>query len=139
MRRLLGIALALFCLANAARGRHTLVVGPIGAGKSALLRAVARELPDALVLDAIRPLRMSLLGLCERLHARQPLVLPSGEAVPAGWAEGARRLARLNVRELTEIALANLAGRPAIPVRRGSATVASQSPVASTRRGKRRA
>jgi hypothetical protein len=104
------------CLANAARGRHTLVVGPIGAGKSALLHAVARELPDALVLDAIRPLRMSLLGLCQLLHARQPLVLPSGEAVPPGWPECARRLARLNVRELTEIALANLAGRPGVLV-----------------------
>jgi MoxR-like ATPase len=49
--------------ANVARGRHTLLVGPIGAGKTCLLRAVAAELPDAVYVPHVQPIRLCLLGL----------------------------------------------------------------------------
>ena len=66
-------------LANVARGRHTLLVGPIGAGKTHLLRAVAAEVPEAVYVPHVQPLRLCLLGLAERLHARGQLVLADGD------------------------------------------------------------
>ena len=88
-------------LANVARGRHTLLVGPIGAGKTHLLRAVAAEVPEAVYVPHVQPLRLCLLGLAERLHARGQLVLADGAAAPETWPECARLLNRVTVRELT--------------------------------------
>ena len=96
---------------NVAKGRHTLLVGPIGIGKSQLLRAVARTLPQALVLDNIRPLRTSLLGLCETLHAQGQLVLPGTTDPSPDWPACARRLTRLTVRELADVVFASLHDR----------------------------
>ena len=96
---------------NAARGRHTLLVGPIGIGKSHLLRVVAGALPRALRVDHVRPLRMSLLALCQALHAAGALTVPGFDVAALAWPDCARKLARLNVRELTELVMAGLHGR----------------------------
>jgi DNA replication protein DnaC len=69
--------------ANVARRRHTLLVGPVGIGKSHLLRALHARLPEALYVDAVRPLRVTLLALCQTLHARQQLVLAVEPALVA--------------------------------------------------------
>ena len=87
---------------NVARGRHTLLVGPIGIGKSHLLRVVAGALPRALRVDHVRPLRMSLLALCQTLHAAGDLTVPGLDVATLAWPDCARKLARLNVRELTD-------------------------------------
>jgi AAA ATPase domain len=101
-------------LANVARGRHTLLVGPIGAGKTHLLRAVAAELPEAVYVPHVQPLRLSLLGLGESLHARGQLVLAAGATVPEAWPECARLLGRVTVRELTAVLVASLRARPTV-------------------------
>jgi hypothetical protein len=80
--------------ANLAARRHTVVVGPLGAGKSHLLRAVARETPGAITLDAIRPLRAALIQL--------------GQALAPG--PEADALGRLGIHALTERAVAGLQG-----------------------------
>jgi hypothetical protein len=97
--------------ANVARRRHTLLVGPVGIGKSHLLRALHARLPEALYVDAVRPLRVTLLALCQTLHARQQLVLADGAAPPAAWPYCARRLGRFNIRELTDVVVAGLHDR----------------------------
>ncbi len=53
---------------NMATGRHTLLVGPIGIGKSFLLRSITAEIPTTLYIEHTRPLRPSLLALCRDLH-----------------------------------------------------------------------
>jgi AAA ATPase domain len=98
-------------LANVARGRHTLLVGPIGAGKTHLLRDVAQELPHAVYVPHVQPLRLCLLGLSECLHARGQLVLAGGTAAPEAWPECARFLHRVTVRELTAVVVASLRAR----------------------------
>jgi hypothetical protein len=101
-------------LANVARGRHTLLVAPIGAGKTHLLRDVAQEIAQAVYVPRLQPLRLSLLGLCEALHARGQLVLADGTAVPETWPECARLLHRVTVRELTTVVVASLHARPTV-------------------------
>jgi hypothetical protein len=101
-------------LANVARGRHTLLVGPIGRGKTHLLRAVAAECPEAVYVPHVQPLRLCLLGLTERLHARGQLVLADGAAAPETWPECARLLGRMTVRELTAVVVASLRERPTV-------------------------
>jgi hypothetical protein len=91
-------------------------VGPIGAGKTHLLRDVAQELPHAVYVPHVQPLRLSLLGLAERLHARGQLVLADGTAAPEAWPECARLLHRVTVRELTAVVVASLRARPTVLV-----------------------
>ena len=97
--------------ANVATRRHSLLVGPIGCGKSHLLRAVAQTLPDALYVDAVRPFRVTLLTLCQALHARQALRFGDGQPTDLAWPDCAKRLGRLNIRELTDLVVASLADR----------------------------
>jgi hypothetical protein len=101
-------------LANVARGRHTLLVSPIGAGKTHLLRAVAAEVPEAIYVPHVQPLRLCLLGLAQQLHARGQLVLADGTAAPETWHECARILNRATVRELTAVVVASLHTRPTV-------------------------
>ena len=94
--------------ANAAAGRHTLLAGPIGIGKTRLLRAVADACPEAVWIEAFRPLRQGLLALGQALHARGVLQLPgpTSGAPGAGTldaAECARRLGKLTVPALTDV------------------------------------
>ena len=91
---------------NAARGRHTLLVGKVGLGKSHLLRVLTRELPRSIYLDQVRPLRVSLLDLCQALHARGHLALTD-----APWPDALKKLQRLNIRELTDVVAQSLHDR----------------------------
>jgi type II secretory pathway predicted ATPase ExeA len=102
--------------ANLAARRHTLLVGPLGAGKSHLLRGLAAETAGALALEQIRPLRAALVELCRLCHARG--WLPPDPAAPAArdWAARSRLLGRLGVHELTAAAAASLRGRGAVLV-----------------------
>ncbi len=88
---------------NVAKGRHTLLVGPVGLGKSHLLRALARTLPRSMSLRQVHPLRVSLLTLCQTLHQQRHLALAGVEVASLAWPDVSRRLARLNIRELTEL------------------------------------
>jgi hypothetical protein len=98
---------------NVARGRHTLLVGKIGLGKSHLLRVVERELPGSIYLEQIRPLRVSLLALCQALHQERHLALP-GTSADTPWSDVSKRLARLNIRELTEVITQSLHDRGSV-------------------------
>ena len=100
--------------ANLAARRHTLLVGPIGSGKSHLLHVLAQAHPDALVVDQVRPVRVALLALGQGLHARQALCLEGATPTALPWPDCAKRLGRLNVHELTEILVASLRGRGAV-------------------------
>jgi hypothetical protein len=105
--------------ANLAARRHTLVVGPLGAGKSHLLRAVARETPGAITLDAIRPLRAALIQLGQALAAQGPLPADPGASVdPECPAEPPEpdALGRLGIHALTEHAAAGLRARAGVLV-----------------------
>jgi hypothetical protein len=103
-------------LMNAGRGRHTLLVGPIGAGKTHLLRAVAAEIPEAVYVPHVQPIRLCLLGLAESLHGRGQLVLADGAPAPPAWADCARLLGRMTVRELSAVVVASLRARPTVLV-----------------------
>jgi hypothetical protein len=118
--------------ANVARGRPTLLVGPIGAGKTHLLRALTAECPDAVLVPQVQPLRLSLLGLCDALFSRGPLHgLPADRGpIPTTWPETARLLGRLTVRELTGVVAATLqAQRPLLLLDQLEAATPAMAPV----------
>jgi len=96
---------------NAARGRHSLLVGAVGLGKSALLRVLHRTLARSIYLTHIHPLRGSLLALSEALHQQRHLRGPGLEAPALAGPDLSRKLARLNVRELTEVITQSFHGR----------------------------
>src|SRR3989304_8442722 len=91
---------------NVPRARHSLLVGKIGLGKSHLLRALNRELSRSIYLEEVRPLRHSLVALCQALHARGHLALTD-----APWPEALKKVQRLNIRELTEVVAQSLHDR----------------------------
>jgi hypothetical protein len=72
---------------------------------------VAETLPDTLYVDAVRPFRVTLLTLCQALHARQALRMEDGPPTSLPWPDCAKRLGRLNIRELTDIVVASLTDR----------------------------
>jgi hypothetical protein len=96
---------------NMATGRHTLLVGPIGIGKSFLLRSIAAEIPTTLYIEHTRPLRPSLLALCRDLHRAGHLAFADLDQPAPGWSDCSKKLGRLNIRELTDVIVASIHGR----------------------------
>ena len=98
-----------------ARGRHVLLTGSRGAGKSHLLRHVARELVTGptLVLDDFRAQRGILIDVCQELHEAGHLSRYQDESDPD---KVAATLRRLRIGELTDIVASSLRGRGYIVV-----------------------
>ncbi len=96
---------------NVAKGRHSLLVGQVGLGKSALLYALHRTLARSIHLKHVHPLGGSLLALAEALHQQRHLSLPGLDAASLAWPDLSRKLARLSIRDLTEGVSASLHDR----------------------------
>lgn len=80
--------------------RHTLVVGPIGIGKSALLAAAVEGRADALRLPRLQPLKPALLSLAQQLHGQGCLELPEMDSAYLDWEELKPQLVSLSTDEL---------------------------------------
>ena len=83
-----------------AQHRHTLVVGSVGIGKSALLRAAVDGLKTVLVVPRIQPLKPALLSIAQQLHAKGGLDLPETDSQYLDWAEVQPQLHGLSSVEL---------------------------------------
>ena len=83
--------------------QHTLIVGAIGVGKSALLRAALADQPVVLVIEQLVPFKASLLTIAQQLHQRNRLQLPMTEAHYLTWEEVQPHLTRLSVVELAHL------------------------------------
>lgn len=86
-----------------AHRQHVLVVGPIGVGKSALLRAAVAEHPAVFVLRQLTPFKAALLTLAQQLHQRNRLQLPTTEAHYLTWDEVQPHVTRLSVVEFVKL------------------------------------
>ncbi len=70
-----------------AQRHHTLVVGPVGIGKSALLKAAVDGMESVLMVPNVQPLKPALLSVAQQLHAKGRLDLPDMDSQYLDWAE----------------------------------------------------
>lgn len=82
--------------------QHTLVVGPIGIGKSALLLAAAEGIESVLRVSRVQPLKSALLSIAQQLHAMGRLDLPETDSQYLDWAEVQPQLNGLSTAVLLE-------------------------------------
>ncbi len=85
-----------------ARHRHTLVVGPVGIGKTALLRAAVEQAPRVVVIAHIAPFRQALLSVAQQLQAQGRLVLPETDTAYLDWSEIKPHLSHLTTSEFVK-------------------------------------
>ena len=94
---------------NVAKGRHTLLEGRIGIGKSHLLRYLEKSLKRAVYVERIYPLKAALLDILKHLHQHGRLKSP-----PDGgrdWETLSRKFTRLHVKSLAEFVVKQMKGR----------------------------
>ncbi len=115
---------------NVARGQHTLLVGPLGIGKSHLLRHFVRVqgskgargqgstgarknsplrpgayAPRHIYLEHVSPIKPALLTLAERLHQDGRLQVEGIEADYMVWEDVRKKVAPLRVNQLAELVI----------------------------------
>ena len=83
--------------------RHTLIVGPVGIGKSALLHAAVEGCERVVALDQITPFRPALLDLFKQLHAQGRLTLPDVDTAYLDWDELTPHVSHLNSVEAVDL------------------------------------
>ena len=82
--------------------QHTLVVGPVGIGKSALLRAAVKGRKRVLLAPRLQPLKPALLSVAQQLHAKGRLDLPELDSQYLDWSELKPKLTGLSAEDLLE-------------------------------------
>ena len=97
--------------AHLASHHHTLVVGPVGIGKSALLRAAVENLGTVFVVPRILPLKPALLSVAHQLHTQGRLDLPDTDSQYLDWSEVQSQLTGPSAVELLERLIPLLAGQ----------------------------
>jgi energy-coupling factor transporter ATP-binding protein EcfA2 len=117
---------------NAAKRRHTLLVGPLGIGKSHILRHFATALeqggkgarepgstgdsspspqhpsshaPQHIYLEHVSPIKPALLTLAQRLHADGNLAVEGIEANYMEWEDVRKKIAPLRVNQLADLVI----------------------------------
>lgn len=82
--------------------RHTLLVGPVGIGKSALVRAAVSG-REHVIVEHLVPFRPALLSIAQQLYAQGRLTLPDTETAYLDWSEVKPHVTPLNVVELLTV------------------------------------
>ncbi len=85
-----------------ARRQPALLVGPVGVGKSALLREAVDGLPSVVAVPTLQPLKPALLLLAQHLHAQGRLTLPDLDSQYLDWSEVQPQLSPLSTARLLE-------------------------------------
>ena len=88
--------------------RHVLLVGPEDIGKSTLIKQFAEDHPKTIYIERFMPVKPSLMGILEIQHKLTDLKIPELNAEYLSWEDLRKRLDRLNITNLKEIALTNL-------------------------------
>ena len=94
---------------NISKGRHTLLAGRLGIGKSHLLRYLEKTLKRAVYVERIYPLKAALLDILKHLHQRGRLKAPRG--VGRDWEALSRKFSRLHVKSLAELVVEQIKGK----------------------------
>ena len=98
---LIGRTAELACLREwLAHRHHTLVVGPVGIGKSALLQAAVEGRTDVFLLPRLQPLKPALCSIAQSLHAHGRLDLPEFDSAYLDWEELKPQLIGFSAEEL---------------------------------------
>ncbi len=83
-----------------ARRQHVLLVGPVGVGKSALLREAVEGLGSVVTVPSLQPLKPALLALAQQLHAQERLALPDIDSQYLDWSEVQSQVSSLPTAQL---------------------------------------
>ena len=83
--------------------QHTLLVGPAGVGKSALLRVALADAPQVIRIAQLVPFKEALLAIAQHLHALGRLQLPQAQVEYLTWGELKPQPAKLTAPELVQL------------------------------------
>ena len=84
------------------RRQHVLLVGPVGVGKSALLREAVEGLGSVVTVPSLQPLKPALLALAQQLHAQGRLALPNIDSQYLDWSEVQPQVSPLSTAQLVK-------------------------------------
>jgi DNA-binding transcriptional ArsR family regulator len=90
---------------NVAKRRPTLLVGPLGIGKSHILREFRAGAERCLYLEHISPIKPALLNLAQLLHQGGALEVEGIEAKYMEWEDVRKRIAPRRINQLTELVM----------------------------------
>ncbi len=82
--------------------QHVLLVGPVGIGKSALLREPIEGLLLVVVVHTLQPLKPAVISLAQQLHAQGKLTLPDIDSQYLDWIEIQPQLSHFSAHQLIE-------------------------------------
>ena len=85
-----------------AHRHHTLIVGPIGIGKSALMAAAVEGLRGVIRVPRLQPLKPVLLSIAQQGHAQGRLELPEFDSAYLDWHELQPQISVLSTETLLE-------------------------------------
>ena len=97
--------------ANVAIRQHTLLTGPIGIGKSHLLRHLAGNLKNIIYVEHIQPIKQVLLFIAEVLHKNGRLKIEGIIAEYLEWQDLKSKAAGLSPSDLLSCVLEGLDGQ----------------------------
>ena len=97
--------------ANLEKRQPTLLRGPVGIGKSHLLRIIAKDIKNVIYIERVQPIKQALLSIAEALHKDGRLKIEGVVAEYLEWQDLRSKVTALSPAELLSCVLEGLEGQ----------------------------